>query len=239
MLQPDCAHLSHVKQKPHRHFKLDQIIPFPWHIFFSSRLLYCSTTIPTFWMTDHAHTSHAISWVFTAQILSELKLIWHILQTDLVFIQQTIAHKGRPQKTGPLILIGGKRSNFFVITLACIGCSLSLCRTQPILTSHIDTFIFVGARSMELPEGNRQKKKKNVNSTLVFFLPQTPLGNFTDSRTLKRLLGGKDQCCVWSCIIVLSTIIYNPPMKRQICLLGGSKFEKLSWFVWQPDFPAF
>lgn len=104
-----------------------------------------STPKPLEWLImHHAHTSHATSWVFTAQILSELKLIWHILQTDLVFIQQTIAHKGHPQKTGALILIGVKRANFFVITLACIGSSLSRRQTQAILTSNIDTFIFVG-----------------------------------------------------------------------------------------------
>lgn len=91
------------------------------------------------------------------------------------------------------------------------------------------------ARSMEPPK--EIEKEKNVNSTSVFFLPQNPQGNFTDFRALKRLLGGKDQCCVWSCIIVLSTIIHYPPTEAQICLLAFSKFKKLSMFVWQPDFP--
>lgn len=84
--------------KRNRNFILHEIIPqiiqLPWHAFSFS----CLLGSPSSWMTDHAHTSNAISWVFTAQILSELKLIWHILQTDLVFIQQTIAHEGHPKR---------------------------------------------------------------------------------------------------------------------------------------------
>lgn len=102
---------------------------------------------------------------------------------------------------------------------------MSRCRTQAILTSHINTFVFLEPDQWNSPK--EIEKEKNVNSTLVFFLPQNPQGNFTDFRTLKRLLGGKDQCSVWSRIIVLSTIIHYHTIKTLICLLGGSKFKKL------------
>lgn len=147
---------EHAKQKPQRHFVLNQIIPqiiqFPWHRLLSSCLLYSASS----WMTDHAHMKHAIPRVFTAQILSELKLIWHILQTDLVFIQQTVAHEGYSRKTGTLILIGVKRANIFVITLACIGCSQSQ-RRDPgnLFCPHMSISLYL-SRLDQLPIGNRK-----------------------------------------------------------------------------------
>lgn len=133
---------------------IPQIIQLPWHAF-SFSCLFCS---PSSWMTDHAHTSNAISWVFTAQILSDLKLIWHILQTDLVFIQQTIAHEGHPQKTRPLIWIVVKRANIFVITMECIGCSQSKLWDSGnfFLPSAVNIFVFVWS-----DQWNPHRKKKN------------------------------------------------------------------------------
>lgn len=154
--------------KRNRNFISDKIIPqiiqLPWQAF-SFSCLHCS---PSSWMTGHAHTSNAISWVFTAQILSELKLIWHILQTDLVFIQQTIAHEGHPQKTRPLILIGVKRANIFVITLECIGCSQSKlwdpCNFFP--SSAVNIFVFVWSDQWN---PCRKKKYKLYLAFSVFF----------------------------------------------------------------------
>lgn len=140
---------------------IPQIIQLPWRAFSFSCLL-CS---PSSWMTDHAHASNAISWVFTAQILSDLKLIWHILQTDLVFIQQTIAHEGHPQRTRPLILIVVKRANIFVITIECIGCSQSKLWDSGnffFLPSAVNIFVFVWS-----DQWNPHRKKKNIN----FILP--------------------------------------------------------------------
>lgn len=74
----------------------------------------------TSWMSDRARASRAISRVFTVPILSELKLIWHILQTDLVFIQQAIAHQERsPNARTPSFWSALRgRKTFFVITPA-------------------------------------------------------------------------------------------------------------------------
>lgn len=163
-------------------------------------------------MTDHAHTSHAISWVFTAQILSELKLIWHILQTDLVFIQQTIAHKGHPQQTRPLILIGVKRANFFVITPTCIGCSLSQRRDQGNFDLTHQYLRICRGRSMGLPK--EIEKEKNVNSTLVFFLPQNPQGNFHRVQNTEEVVRREGSMPCTGLYLLFGTIIHYRPARN-------------------------
>lgn len=155
--------------KSHKGQIIPRIIPFPWYTFLPSPLPLDPLPIQTPWMTDHAHTSYAISWVFTAQILSELKLIWHILQTDLVFIQQTIAQEGHPQKTRTLILMGVKRANIFIL----LWCVLDVCRasvgTQAILLpSQVNTFVFVGPDQWNsLKEIEKSKLKLDVTPTIT------------------------------------------------------------------------
>lgn len=91
------------------------------------------------------------------------------------------------------------RKTFFVITPA-RSCSQHLGPRQYffffflVLTSLVNTFVFVGPRSMKLPNGDGKKKQKNFNSTFFFFLSfsyvKTPQGNFAGPRKLKWFLDG-------------------------------------------------
>lgn len=183
-------------------------------------------------MTDHAHTSNAISWVFTAQILSELKLIWHILQTDLVFIQQTIAHEGHPQKNRPLILIGVKRANIFVITLECIGASFGTLAHSPPPLSPVNIFVFVWSDQW------KSHRKKEKSKLYLAFSASPPLPS---KPTRKFHRAEKTAVVGWERSILYIVLYYgvedtNPlPIKvRSACLwlklLKAQPIWILAWF---------
>lgn len=166
--------------KRNRNFILHEIIPqiiqLPWHAFSFS----CLLGSPSSWMTDHAHTSNAISWVFTAQILSEFKLIWHILQTDLVFIQQTIAHEGHPKRLGRSFWSVLRGQIYLLLLWNVLEQALGPWQFFYFFSqlSAVNIFVFVWS-----DQWNSHWKKKNLNFILLlefFFLsvPSKPTRKF-------------------------------------------------------------
>ena len=123
-----------------------------------------------------------------------------------MFIQQTIAYKGHPQKTGALILIGVKRANFFVIILAGIVCSLSRRRTQAILTSNVDTFIFVGPDQWNSPQ-EIEKEKHYIN--LSVFPTSKPTRKFHRLQNAEEVVRREGSML---CMVSYYSVEHNNPL---------------------------
>lgn len=113
-----------------------------------------------------------------------------------------------PPKDRGFLLWSALRGQTFLLPGLVLD-SLGQCQTKAILTSHIDTFIFV--ESDQWPSQRKHKegeKKKKVNSTFVLLLPQNPQGNFTDFRTVERLLGKEGSM---SCLVSYYRVENNNP----------------------------